>query len=211
MAHRASLHSELVSCERELSILGAGIDRESDVVSTFKKTLAEFVSKMDMVTNSVQLIQVKIATKLWASVFHRFNNRFNELEAASPRDTDTRTYAIIDESCLMMELIATAFKETGGPLYDVTSQMRVGLTRDAAGSRPMVTVSRCAEFMSAMFEKLGRCMRQLQCKDARYYDFLGTDAKKVMVSIFDLLDPTHDVKPDIRDSESDVNAVRRFE
>ena len=212
---RVALQNELSRCERELNMLGmerAGYTRDSSVVKEFKEKLAAFISIMDKVNKNVTLDQVKIATKLWASVFHRFNNRFGELETASPRDTDTKTYSIIDESCLMMELITTAFKDTGGPLYEVSSQMCVGLTRNTEGVRVvMINIASCVEYMSKVFEKLGRCMRQLQCGNTRYYDFLGPEAKKAIISTFDLLDPAHDVKKDSEDASSETKAVTRFE
>jgi hypothetical protein len=61
------------------------------------------------------------------------------------------------------------------------------------------------------FSEVGALLRQLQCNDARYYDFLGPDAKKAMVSTFNLLYPNHVVKPGTRDSKSNAKAVTRFE
>ena len=200
MARKTALQSELVRCERELSLLVQGneglcsnFEATNAVFETFRGKLSTFVEYMIKLNNNVEIPYIKIATKSWVTVFSKFQDRFMEIKTTTVLDMKQKTNEILDEARLLMGFIADTFKGIHEPIHKLSLYMSYGLARENTKPRTvgLMNIINSVEYMSAVFETMGRRMRELQCHDKKFYYFLGAESQSVVDSILTLLDPGH--------------------
>jgi hypothetical protein len=98
MARKTALQSELVRCERELSLLvqgneglGSNLEATNAVFETFRGKLSIFVEYMIKLNDNVQIPYIQIATKLWVTVFSKFQVRFMEIKTTTVLEMKQKT------------------------------------------------------------------------------------------------------------------------
>ena len=98
MARKTALQSELVRCERELSLLVqrdeglcSNFDETNAAFETFKGKLSKFVEFMIKLNDNVEIPYIQIATKLWVTVFSKFQVRFMEIKTTTVLEMKQKT------------------------------------------------------------------------------------------------------------------------
>jgi hypothetical protein len=173
--------------------LGSNFAVSVDAVNAFKNKISTFVGYMTKLYTNSEIPYIILSTKMWVAVFLKFQARLVELESTRPLDMFDKTNIIIDEARSLMSFIADTFKDIHPQIYTLSLYMSHGLTRE--NTRPKVVglmnIKDSVEYLSAIFEYMGRRMRELQCHDSKFYFFLGFESQPVIDSILTLLDPGH--------------------